>query len=310
MKPFMNYEQQIEKLKEKNLIISNPDFARNMLIKYSYYSLIGGYKRLFKNPITKNYIDGVTFEEIVAFYHFDEDLRALFLKYILPIERQLKSTLSYYFCEKYGEKQSAYLDANNFNNVPKNRNGIARLIAVLAGASGSPSNYAYINHHNLVYGNVPLWVLMNALTFGNVSAMYQYSLQTIQAQVCKHFEYLNIKQFHQMITVVAKCRNVCAHAERLYSFKTTDDISNTVLHKKLNIPSKGGQYTQGKRDLFAVVIALRYLLDNKDFLSFKKSLVLLLNKVEKSCTHLPKDKLMQDMGFPDNWKEITRYKLK
>ena len=34
------------------------------------------------------------------------------------------------------------------------------------------------------------------------------------------------------------------------------------LHNKLQLPLKKGQYRIGKQDLFAVVIALRYLIEN------------------------------------------------
>jgi len=115
-KTFFTYDEQIEKLeKEKQLVISDPDFAKSTLQKLSYFSLIGGYKDLFKHKPSGNYLHGVTFEEITAFYYFDEELRTLFLKYILHVERQLKSMLSYYFCEKYGEQQTSYLTANNYN---------------------------------------------------------------------------------------------------------------------------------------------------------------------------------------------------
>lgn len=77
--------------KEKQLVISDPDFAKTTLQKLGYFSLIGGYKDLFKHKPSGNYLHGVTFEEITAFYYFDEELRTLFLKYILHVERQLKS---------------------------------------------------------------------------------------------------------------------------------------------------------------------------------------------------------------------------
>ena len=120
-KTFFTYDEQIEKLeKEKQLVISDPEFAKNTLQKLSYFSLIGGYKDLFKHKPSGNYLHGVTFEEITSFYYFDEELRTLFLKYILHVERQLKSMLSYYFCEKYGEQQTAYLTAGNYNLTRKN----------------------------------------------------------------------------------------------------------------------------------------------------------------------------------------------
>ena len=49
-KKFLTYDQQIEKLQnEKQLTISDVPAAIHMLEHISYYSLIGGYKDLFKH---------------------------------------------------------------------------------------------------------------------------------------------------------------------------------------------------------------------------------------------------------------------
>lgn len=42
--------------KQKNLLIDNEAYAKEILKQTSYYSLIGGYKDIFKNPTTKNNI--------------------------------------------------------------------------------------------------------------------------------------------------------------------------------------------------------------------------------------------------------------
>lgn len=115
---FMTYEQQLNKLQaDKGLTIPDADFARKTLEEISYYSLIGGYKDLFLHPASKKYKYGVTFDEIVAFYHFDEQLRSLFLKYILQVECHLKSMISYHFTEKYEELQTEYLAPHNFDYI-------------------------------------------------------------------------------------------------------------------------------------------------------------------------------------------------
>ena len=82
------------------------------------------------------------------------------------------------------------------------------------------------------------------------------------------------------------------------------------LHNKLSIPKKGNQYIYGKQDLFAVVIAFRYLLSKKDFYIFKRNLVRSIEVVTKRISHVSKAELLAQMGFPDNWKNITRYGLK
>ena len=47
-KRFLTYEQQIELLKSKKLHISDEKLAVENLKQYSYYSLISGYKDIFK----------------------------------------------------------------------------------------------------------------------------------------------------------------------------------------------------------------------------------------------------------------------
>ena len=103
-------------------------------------------------------------------------------------------------------------------------------------------------------------------------------------------------------------RNVCAHNERLFSYRTYIDIPDTLLHKKLDIPKNGSKYIYGKNDLFSVVIAFRYLLPKSDFVQFKRQMVRVLNRYEKQIVNLKLNVLLKYMGFPENWKEITKFR--
>lgn len=306
---FLTYDEQLDKLQtEKELSIPDLSYAKNILQQISYYSLIDGYKELFKPLRSGKYYYGVTFEEIYAFYLFDEELRSLFLKYILKVEQHMKSMVSYHFSEKYGENQAGYLTDTNYNLNRKNSAQIQRLVNSLAKSIATPSQYKYINHHANTYGNVPLWVATNALTFGQISKMYQYATSDIRTKISKNYDNISEVQLHQLITVLARCRNVCAHGERLYNFHIRETIPDMPLHNKLQLPSKKGQYCIGKQDLFAVVIALRYLIENDDFKHFKSTLTRLIKNVLKKCPHLTEDQLMKEMGFPKNWNKITCYK--
>ena len=71
----------------------------------------------------------------------------------------------------------------------------------------------------------------------------------------------------------------------------------------------GIQYQYGKNDLFAVVIAFRYLIPSNDFRIFKRKLSALIDHASKNLVHINNDELLNRMGFPPNWKEITRYRL-
>ena len=304
-KPFLSYGKQIAFLEQdKQLIISDREFAETMLRRIGYFNLIGGYKIPFKNPTTKKYRDGTTFEDIVALYKFDENLRELFLKYILQFELHIRSLLSYYFTEKYGENQSHYLDMSNYYGQSDD---VAKLIGKLRKLAVENSDYPYINHQRNKYGNVPLWILVGGLTFGTISKMYSCITPDLQAKISKNFDGVNEKQLGQYLSVITKFRNVCAHNERLFSYQTRNDIPNTDLHRKLSIPMRGEQYIYGKKDLFAVVIAFRYLLPDADFKKFKKRLSNIFLSYFKGSQALTTEDLYDLMGFPLNWNDITHY---
>lgn len=241
-KPFLSYDQQIDKLTvEKGLLIPDRDYAISILKKTSYYALICGYKDPFKNPTTKKYKDGTTINHIVRLYEFDESLRDLFLKYMMRIERNLRSLISYYFCLEFGEDQTAYLNSSNYDRTPGNVLKIDILIRKLRAHSESEDHH-YVTHHRVNHHNVPLWVLVNAVTFGELSKMYSFLKQSMRSEIAKNFPSIMDHQLTRIIRMMTKFRNVCAHGERLLSYKTREEIPNLLLHSSLGLPRKNGAY--------------------------------------------------------------------
>lgn len=103
-KPYLPYGQQIQKLiNDKGLIINDTKYAERMLTDIGYFSLIGGYKNLFINLMTRKYEGGTTFEDIIALYHFDEDLRQLTFSYLVKVEQKIRQLISDSFCSSFGE---------------------------------------------------------------------------------------------------------------------------------------------------------------------------------------------------------------
>lgn len=57
------------------------------------------------------------------------------------------------------------------------------------------------------------------------------------------------------------------------------------------------------------MIALRYLLRGDEFKVFKAKLVKCVNGYLLSDESIGEERLLEAMGFPVEWKKITRYKL-
>lgn len=310
IKPFITYSDQLNILtQKKQLNISDLTYAEGKLHDIGYYSLIDGYKDIFYNPMTRTYVKGTDFADIVALYDFDENLRSIVFKYICHVEQKIRSLISYSFCEAFSENQSAYLNSANYNASNKNSNDISKLISMLTYEANQNTKHSYVVYQRNTYGNVPLWVIMKTLTLGQTSKMYSFMLPSIKSKVSMHYGNITEKELIQYLKVLTVFRNICAHNERLFSFETRFEIPNTTLHKKMGIPQKGSQYLYGKHDMFALLIAFRYLLDKEEFKSLKRELTRLLNSFSATTSVFQKNKLLQAMHFPSNWSNITRYKL-
>lgn len=310
IKPFLTYEQQLNKLsQEKKLIINNTGFAMETLRNIGYFPVIGGYKTPFINPMTRIYENNTTFEDVFALYCFDRDLRDIFFRHLCEVELRIRQLISYYFCKQHGEHQSKYLSSSHFDcSTLRKRNAVSKLIRILEFHATRNIDHKYLIHQRQIHGNVPLWIAAKALTFGQISKFYSLLKFPMKADICHEFIHVNETLLESFLEKLCLIRNACAHSERLYSFRFDKDFPDTALHKKLEIPMKGEQYIYGKNDLFAAVIALRYLLPAKNFVSFKRELSKYINKFLKRTNRIRRSELYHFMGFPENWERITRYK--
>ena len=121
--------------------------------------------------------------------------------------------------------------------------------------------------------------------------MYMLLPQNLQSKVSRSYPYINESQLVSILTILVKFRNVCAHGERLFTYRTNDSIPDLSLHTKLGIPKKGTQFLYGKNDLFSVVIALRYLLEDNWYKEFIKELKKLIDKYLKKHDSIKEQEL-------------------
>ena len=282
-KDFLTYDQQVDKLvNEKGLAVPDRGYAIETLKRTSYFALVNGYKQPLRDPMTRRYKPGTEFSDIVALFEFDARLRGMFMESIVRVERKLRSSISYAFCSREGSAQERYLDPASYSDARKHRGGVARLVKIMEGIAVRNDEYPYIVHQRSKYGNVPLWAVVNAMTFGQTSRMYAYLRHPMRADVAKQYEHVNERELGQHLKVLVLYRNCCAHGE---------------------------QYAMGKRDLFGAVISLRYLLPPDQFLPFRRQLARLVDGFARDCAAIEADELLDLMGFPKNWADLTRYGL-
>ncbi|EPI53660.1 Abi family protein [Gardnerella vaginalis] len=232
-KPFTTIKQQIKLLKSRGVVFSDELKAMEILEREGYYSVVNGYKNPFLESKNSNkYVQGTKFEHIYYLFKFDRELRGIIFAATTRTEALLRSSCSYCFSQIHDNEVNAYLNEANYED-PKESRGLVRAFNRIIENNTSNNKKLnlgkeYIRHCiNNHDGQVPLWVLSNDLTFGQIFWFYKVQTRCTRGLVAREYtELYNSSHCSQKDITSIKIdstyrrikefRNICAHDERLY----------------------------------------------------------------------------------------------
>lgn len=95
--PFLNWNQQVTVLREQyNIEVESPKSAIYTLKKYSYETLVDGYRQAFKKDHhSEKFIPGITIETLGVLQMLENRLSSELLQALLSIEKNIKSLFQY-----------------------------------------------------------------------------------------------------------------------------------------------------------------------------------------------------------------------
>ena len=305
-KTFKNLDEQIVILQNKNLVIDDIEYTKEVLLRENYFFLMG-YRHLFlKSEKNRVFLPDTNFKELYALFNFDRQVRNIIFKNILIVENNAKSIFSYQLSKTYGYKEKDYLNPKNFNkdsNKKRQVNDLLKKMQRQIRINGG--QHSATMHYISSYGYIPLWIVVKVLSFGIISELYTIMKPEDQEAIAKIYR-INVADFSLYLSILANYRNLCAHEDILYDHRSQKIIGDTQFHSYLNIPKMDGQYIYGKDDLFAVIIILKRLLSDDDFHLLLQEISYELDILDGKVNTIPIEKIMDTMGFPKNYKDMLR----
>lgn len=305
-KTFKTLDEQVEILRSKGLTINNEDDTKEILYRENYF-FVSGYRHLFMKKFNDSkFIEGTTFEELYATFVFDRRIRNIMFKNILIIENNIKSIISYKMSKKYGFKENDYLNPKNFNQDPSKIRQVHDIInkmkrQIRINGKQHSATMHYINN----YGYIPMWILVKVLSFGIVSELYCILKPDDQIQVSNHYN-IDPESLEIYLALLSNFRNLCAHEDILYDHRTQRSIPDTKYHDILEINKTDGEYNFGKNDLFALMIIMKRMLSKVEFKELVNEIGYEIDVLDGKVDTVPLNAILNKIGFPDNWRELSR----
>ena len=303
-KTFKNLDEQIEILKSKGLIINDIDRAKEILFRENYF-FVSGYRHLFQNKNRDNvFLPGTTFEELYGTFVFDRNIRNIMFKFILIVENNVKSIISYQMSKKYGYKEKDYLNPKNFvqDNMKVRQvydvlNKMKRQIRI------NGKQHAATSHYIMNYGYIPMWILVKVLSFGIITELYGILKPDDRINIAEIY-HTNPETLSTYLAILANFRNLCAHEDILYDHRTQRCIPDSKFHYQLDIPVVDDQYIYGKNDLFAVMIIFKIMLTEDEFRDMMNQISYEIDILDGKVDTVPVEQILNKIGFPTNFREI------
>ncbi|MEY8468827.1 Abi family protein [Faecalibaculum rodentium] len=296
-KPFKTYEEQIQILESRNVIIEDRDDAIRQLKEFSYYTLVNGYKdTFFSVPGTDSFRPGTRFDELLTLHLIDLSINSIIMKYILALENALKTRISYIVASRFGTE---------FNDIPQNTNTSNDYLSPLNysqnGNHRSITN-SFVNkvkrdinwkrnhpndcrseavaHYLRVHNHLPPWILMTELTFYQATEWYRILKQPEKEIINDEFlsGFSNVSSLSydektefltQAFSLLRKFRNMIAHNHKTFQTKP-----NIFLPKRSYLRLTQGTVSEreynddfGKSDLYAILNCCILLINTRYLIS-------------------------------------------
>lgn len=302
-KIFKNLDEQVEIMKAKGLIITDEEYVKNILLRENYF-FINGYRQLLMYPGEKKFIKGATFDELYSLFRFDRNIRNIFFKYILVVENNFKSIISYQLSKKYGYKEKDYLNYEHYTDDPNKVKQVHDILSKMKRQIRiNGSQHRATAHYITNYGYIPMWVLVKVLSLGIVSELYGILKKDDKDSIAEIYG-ISSESLLIYVSLLANFRNICAHEDIFFDHRTGRKILDTKYHNLLGIDKNEDGYIYGKNDVYALIIILKELLDERDFNDLVREVSYEFDILDSKVDSVSKEEILEKLGFPNNWINI------
>jgi abortive infection bacteriophage resistance protein len=214
-KPPLALDQQIALLKERGLCVPDEAVARHWLLHVNYYRL-----RAYWLPLEDaaahpqhRFIAGTSFDQVVAAYEFDRELRLLLLDAVERIETSVRTQWAYQLAMRHGA--FAHEESGLYRDVARHAKRLAMLEAEYRN-----SDETFAAHHRQRYPSLrlpPLWVACELLTLGQLSRWIADLRAASDRQAMADAYALDETVFTSFLHRLSIIRNLSAHHGRLWN---------------------------------------------------------------------------------------------
>lgn len=290
-KPPISIQDQISRLQDRGMQISDTSTAEHFLTNISYYRLAGYWWELQTNKKDHQFKEGTTFDDVITRYNFDRELRILLFDAIERIEIGVRTRMVYTLSMSHGAWW--FEDDSLVKNHTHFITNIADIDKELR-----QSKEEFIQHHDNSYSSPsrpPAWKTIEVVSLGLLSKLYSNLKDgSEKKEIARSLHLPNHEYLQSWLTALVVLRNHCAHHSRIWNrvFSFPPRTMATAPGERNWVKIVPGGWMRER--LYYQLLYVKYLLDviSPDS-SFSSKVTTLLGKYPS----IPQN----EMGIPSSW---------
>lgn len=167
-KPALTVFEQIERLRSRQMTITDVDAAAHLLRHISYYRLAAYWLPFEADHATHTFRTGTSLIEVIQLYEFDRELRLLVLDAIERVEVSFRAVWAHRLAIEYGPH--AHMDPSIVKDEVRWRTFLSSILKDIG-----RSNEIFIRHmlKNYIELVPPIWATSEVLPLGALSKWYE-----------------------------------------------------------------------------------------------------------------------------------------
>lgn len=183
-----------------------------------------------------------------------------------------------------------------------------------------------LERYSSKHGYVPMWILMNFLTFGNISKFYLFQTKEVKRNILKRlkfieettsevdFEIISLN-FSRSLEILTIYRNICAHNERVYNNSVSIPLDDSFMDFGEKLPfyyeaKSPQQMSQSKlvirrnsrKKIFVLFFLISNFLNKREISKFKNEIETQFSLLEAKLSVITIDEIKILMGLNFDWK--------
>lgn len=181
IKSFKTYADQVCILKDRGMIIDDPQMAETILSTINYYRL-SGYWYPFMDKKHSKFIRKISFQDILELYNYDMRLRMYLFNQLSKIEIAFRTLIGHELgkCD-----EQIYLKPNLLGNQALVKTYYNQWKKRYDDAL-SRSTEKFVKHHKKHYGGIlPIWAAVEVMDWGMLSHLYQMAPEKARIAMSK-----------------------------------------------------------------------------------------------------------------------------